>query len=101
MTEESLKKLLKLNILSPDAGEGPIECDSVILTAADGNKGNEGGLYCIHPGHVQAVILLDRGRVTARLGENTVLNAECGDGFARVYRNCVTVTISGYSLIEE
>ncbi|MBR5260984.1 MAG: hypothetical protein IKV47_02310 [Oscillospiraceae bacterium] len=97
MAEESLKKLLKLNILSPDAGEGPIECDAVMLTAADGSKGNEGGLYCIHPGHAHAVILLDRGRVTARLGENTVMNAECGDGFARVMPDCVTVTVSSFS----
>ena len=101
MTEESLKKLLKLNILSPDAGEEPIECDSVMLTAADGSKGNEGGLYCIHPGHAHAVILLDCGEVIARRGANTVLKAECGAGFARICADCVTVTVSRFSRVEE
>ena len=101
MTEGSLKKLLKLNILSPDAGEGPIKCDSVMLTAADGSKGNEGGLYCIHPGHARTVILLDSGEVTARLGADIVLKAECGAGFARVEPDCVTVTVSSFSRIDE
>ena len=101
MAMEFSEKKLQLHILSPDDGVEPFECDAVMLTVADGSKGNEGGLYSVHPGHVNAVLLLAGGEVTASKASNVIFRAKTGEGLARISRGEVKVTVSGFTLITE
>jgi len=84
-------KELVLKIATPDGEAKEVTCDSVHLVAAEGEDGKGQGSYGIRYGHVNALISLGKGRVTAFSSGNTLFSAECEEGFATVQKDRVTV----------
>ena len=79
---------VRLRVVTPSGVAKDIFCDSVRLNAAD-DRG--GGLLGIRRGHTPALIILERGRLTAfREGEKTE-DIGVGGGFAAVSGDTVTV----------
>ena len=93
---EDSKRPLALTVITPDAVPVTAECDSVHLTAADGIKGEPGGLYGIRRGHLPAVMALSDGKLEAFLMGKAVLKAVCAKGFARIEGNEVTVITESF-----
>lgn len=88
---------LQLTVVTPGGSYGPLRCDSVRLTVCDNPDGRGGGSCGIRPGHIDALIALEKGTLTAYLNETQVLSANCGSGFATVSKNVVTVVTDEYS----
>ena len=83
-----------LKIVTPNGTVGPVICDSVKLSVADGKKKQTGGSYGIRRGHAASVLALDEGRIEALNDGKTVLTLTTSRGFARVDKDMVTVTVS-------
>ncbi len=88
---KSDKAKLTVRIIFPDRPHVEVVCDSLKLTAVDNKKGEKGGIYGIRANHAPAVFALIKGNIRAELGGTKVLDAEIGDGYARVENNTVTV----------
>ena len=87
---------LILEIVTPNEKYGGLSCDSVHLTVSDGADGKGGGSYGIRKGHVKSLISLDKGKITAYLSGEKVLEAQCSQGFATVEKNTVTVITESF-----
>lgn len=86
-----MKGAMTVRIVTPESAAAPVECDSVRLCVADGEKQNEAGSYGIRRNHAPAVFSLGDGAVTAFLGGEKVLERRVSGGFASVRNNRVTV----------
>ncbi len=84
---------ISLKIVTPTGAFEPIACDSVHLNVGDDKLGKGGGSYGIRKGHVDSMLLLCSGTLTAFLGGKCIFTAETGSGFATVENNTVTVTV--------
>ena len=82
---------LTLKIVTPEGTDRTFDCDSVSLWMAPDSKGKGEGSIGIRKDHVNAVIALGNGPVTAHLQGNTVFSAQSEGGFATVMDNVVTV----------
>ena len=82
---------LTLKIVTPEGVDHSIDCDSVSLWMAPDSKGKGEGSLGIRKDHVNAVIALGNGPVTAQLQGNTVFSAQSEGGFATVMNNVITV----------
>ena len=82
---------LTLKIVTPDGIDRTYDCDSVSLWMAPDAKGKGEGSIGIRKDHVNAVIALGNGPVTANLQGKTVFSALSEGGFATVLNNVVTV----------
>ena len=89
---------LTLRIITPDEPMRELVCEAIRLTVKDDANGRGGGLYGIHPGHAPLLVAFGYGELTATTGGETVLHAVTGEGFARVERDCVTVTAESVSI---
>ena len=90
MDNSGISHGLILKIVTPRGTDKKIECDSINLSMAGGDKMKEGSIG-IHHGHENAVIALKKGMCTARLSGKIVLEKELDGGFAVVKDNCVSV----------
>jgi len=84
-------RLLKLRILTPAGAVAETECDTVLLTLADGRNGRGGGSVGIRSGHAAAIMALADGEATAERDGKAVLRAHVASGFASVSDDVVTV----------
>lgn len=82
---------LTLKIVTPEGVDQTIDCDSVSLWMAPDSKGKGEGSIGIRKNHVNAVIALGNGPVTAHLQGSTVFSARSEGGFATVLNNVITV----------
>ncbi len=82
---------MKVKIIFPDSPALTAECDSLKISVADDQKGDNGGSYGIRAKHAPALYALKKGSVHAELDGKCVLDAETGEGCARVDDNCVIV----------
>lgn len=88
---------LKLTVVSPTGGVGPVECSSIHLFVSDGENGSKGGSYGIRRGHSMAVFSLAKGKTDAFVDGNLVFSVEHEAGFAVVNNNTVKITVESYS----
>lgn len=87
---------LTLKIVTPVGGYGPYACDSIHLTVSDSAKGKGGGSYGIRAGHIKSLLSLQKGEISAYRRGEKVLAGMCGNGFATVAQNVVTVVVEEY-----
>lgn len=85
------EKAFLLVLASPGMPETVVRCDAVSFSVPDGVKGENGGSVGIRPGHTNAMMALDRGKIVARLGEQCVLSCTSSGGFAMVEGQRVTI----------
>ena len=85
------EKTFLLVFASPGAPETVVRCDAVSFTVPDGTKGKNGGSVGIRPGHINAMMALDSGKISARLEGHDVLSCVTSGGFAMVEDHRVTV----------
>lgn len=88
---------LTLKIVTPRGGYGPYACDSIHLTVSDNAKGKGGGSYGIRAGHIKALLSLSAGKISAYRSGGLVLAGVCGNGFATVAQDAVTVVAEEYT----
>ena len=82
---------LLLEIVTPEGEDRKFECDSISLwLAADTRERGEGSMG-IRKGHIESVIALGNGPLTARQDGKTVFSAQTEGGFATVLHDRVTV----------
>lgn len=87
-----MEKTMLLIIVIPDGKETSVRCDSVQFLIPDGvQKKNTGGSVGIHPGHMDALMAVDAGNVTAALAGKTVLHCIVDTGLAMVRKDAVTI----------
>ena len=86
-----MENRLVLNILSPEETLPAIECDSIHLVISDDEKGKGGGSYGIRPGHINSLISMDEGDVTAIFQGEKVCCAKVSSGLAIVENDVVTI----------
>lgn len=84
---------LSLKIVTPEGAREPIACDSVRLTICDNTEGKGGGSCGIRPGHENALLGLEKGPLAAFLAGEQIFSAACGNGFATVDHDVVTVVV--------
>ena len=82
---------LTLKIVTPEGIDRTIDCDSVSLWMAPDSKGKGEGSIGIRKDHVNAVIALGNGPVTAQRQGNTIFSAQSDGGFATIRDNVITV----------
>ena len=82
---------LTLKIVTPEGVDQSIDCDSVSLWMAPDSKGKGEGSLGIRKDHVNAVIALGNGPVTAHLQGDIVFSALSEGGFATVMNNVITI----------
>ena len=87
---------LTLNIVTPSGSRNGLQCSSVHLTLADNSEGKGGGSFGIRKGHIKSLLALEKGSLTAYDGENLILKAHCGAGFASVDADTVTVVVEEF-----
>ena len=92
------EKTFLLVLASPGAPETVIRCDAVSFKVPDGAKGKNGGSVGIRPGHTNAMMALDGGKITARLEGQEVLSCMTSGGFAMVEGQRVTVLSDGLQI---
>lgn len=92
---------MTLSILTPDGAPIRLRCDSAHITIRDDLHGRGGGAYGIRCGHARAILALESGPLTARLGDQTVLRGRCGKGFARVDGQSIAIVTESVVLDEE
>ncbi|MBQ3126698.1 MAG: hypothetical protein IJC15_06470 [Clostridia bacterium] len=82
---------LLLTITTPDQTRS-VRCDAVNFYVPDSpTNPNAGGSIGIRRGHVDALMAVAAGRVSARVGGKTVLAVDTAPGFAVVRRDAVTI----------
>lgn len=84
-------KRLTVKIVTPQGEHTPLECDSLRLNVADNANGRGGGCYGVHPGHTDMLFALAEGPLTVLLAGDILLEGRCGNGFATVEKDAVTV----------
>ena len=84
-------KQLAVKIVTPQGEQKSLVCDSLRLSVADNANERGGGSYGIRPGHVDMLLALEEGELSALLAGKLVLEGRCGNGFATVEKNVVTV----------
>ena len=82
---------LTLRIVTPEAVDRTIECESITLWMAPDSRGKGEGSIGIRKGHTGAVIALGSGPIEAHLAGCTVFAARSEGGFATVLDDVVTV----------
>ena len=82
---------LLLEIVTPEGVDRQFECDSISLWMAPDTRGKGEGSLGIRKGHIESVIALGNGPLTARLDGKTVFSAQTEGGFATVQQDKVTV----------
>ena len=82
---------LTLKIVTPEGVDRTIACDSISLWMAPDSKGKGEGSIGIRKDHINAVIALGNGPVTAHLQGETVFSAQAEGVFATVMENVITV----------
>lgn len=92
------EKTFLLVLASPGATETAVRCDAVTFTVPDGAKGKNGGSVGIRPGHTNAMMALDEGKITARLEGQDVLSCTTSGGFAMVEGQRVTILSDGLQI---
>ena len=97
---KEIRDLLRLLLLTPDGKKAEAMCDSVIMLAADDEKGRGGGSFEIRKGHIPALAALVPGEVLGRTKNEVVLRAETDGGFARVDGDSVTILTGKFEIIE-
>ncbi len=88
---------LTLNIVTPAGALPPVECDSIHLAVADNGEEKGGGSYGIRPGHIQALLALERGGIAAFLRGEKIFFGESGAGFASVDHDVVTAVLEDFT----
>ncbi len=88
---------LILKIITPKSSFGPFPCDSIHLSVADNVDNKGGGSYGIRKGHTNALLALEKGCIKAFSSKGNILTGNCGDGFATVDENTVTVVVEYYN----
>ena len=84
---------LLLTITTPDQTRS-MRCDAVNFLVPDSpDNPNTGGSIGIRRGHVDALMAIAPGRLTARAGGNTVLAVEVSAGFAVIRRDEITIIV--------
>ena len=83
-----------LVLTSPGMAEMRLRCDAVSFTVPDGKNGKNGGSVGIRPGHTDAMMALDRGKIVARLEGQNVFSGTTSGGFAMVEGQRVTILIN-------
>ena len=91
---------LRLTLLTPDGKKAEAMCESIVMLAADDEKGKGGGSFEIRRGHIPALAALIPGEVLGRVKNETVFRAETGGGFARIDGESVTVLTGKFDLID-
>jgi len=90
------KESVILEVVTLSGTQPPLACDSVHLNVSDDLDGRGGGSYGIRQGHVNALISLQAGPLTAYQNGKVLLQAQAGDGFATVKDNKVTVVVDTF-----
>jgi len=87
-----MEKTMLLTIVVPDGKETAVRCDAVRFSIPDGARNkHSGGSVGIHPGHMDALMSVDAGTVTAALAGKTVLHCSVDGGLAMVQKDAVTI----------
>jgi len=87
-----MEKTMMLSIVVPDGKETSIRCDAVRFQIPDGVKNKPtGGSVGIHPGHMDALMSVAAGEVTASLAGKTVLHCTVDAGLAMVQKDAVNI----------
>ncbi len=94
------KKLIHVKIVTPNGSSGgeEFDCDSIIMTAQDGEK-KGGGFFGVHYGHIDAIAALAKGKTTAYLDGKPVKMLQTGEGFAKITRDSVTILTDGFTVM--
>ena len=87
---------LTLSIVTPAGSKSGVQCSSVHLTLADNSDGKGGGSFGIRKGHIKSLLALEKGSLKAYDGENLILKAHCGAGFASIDNDAVTVVVEEF-----
>lgn len=85
---------LTLIIITPDNKMPDIRCDSINLPVCDNKKGKNGGSYGIRKGHINCLIALGEGEITAKAQSCVVFTKPCKSGIAEVNRDTVTLILT-------
>lgn len=87
---------LMFHIVTPKKSYGPYLCDSVRLTICDDANDQGGGSCGIRKGHAKSLMTLDAGSVMGLHAGETVVEGQCGLGFATVDGNSVTAVVESF-----
>ena len=90
-------KELTVEIITPKGTKFKKNCTSVQFNVADNSKGNYCGSYGVRAGHASSVIALKKGLVKAFDGNSLILSCECGNGFATVDENTVSLVVESFA----
>ena len=82
---------LLLRIVTPEGVDQEIECDSISLWMTEDSRGKGEGSIGIRKGHINAVIALGSGPLSANLNGKPVYSAQTEGGFATVLNDIITV----------
>lgn len=85
---------LTLTIVTPDGKLPDILCDSITLFVCDTEKGKGGGSYGIRKGHINSVIALGTGDVTAKADGKVIFKESFLGGIAQIKNNTVKLTVT-------
>ncbi len=83
---------LTLIIITPDKKIPDIRCDSISIPVCDNKKGKSGGLYGIRKGHIDCLIAVGEGEITAKADGNVIYKEALSGGIAQIKSNTVTLT---------
>lgn len=89
-------KKITVEIITPMGVEFKKECTTVQFNVADDAKGGYGGSYGVRAGHAKAIFALKKGLVKVLSGTELILNCNCGDGFATVDENAVSLVVESF-----
>lgn len=84
---------LTVKIITPEGEKNEIYCESLTVTVRDNEKGKGGGSYGIRKGHAEALIALDKGKITAKKGEEIILSETFPEGFLSVKNNYIEIIL--------
>ncbi len=89
-------KQITVEIITPKGKKFNKNCTSVQFNVADNQAGNYIGCYGVRSGHAKAIFALKKGVVKAYSDDLIVLNCECGDGFATVNEDFVSLVVESF-----
>ena len=90
-------KELTVEIITPKGVKFKNNCTSVQFNVADNAKGGYGGSYGVRAGHAKAIFALEKGLVKVFDDNELILNCECGDGFATVDNNNLSLVVESFA----
>ncbi len=82
---------LRVCIVTPEGIAAELVGDSVRLPLAGGPDGEDGGSMGVRPGHIQALIVLGKGRALVFKDGAPLLAADLETGMASVLHDRVTI----------